>query len=152
MSRQRPHKQNSPASERGLTLLEVMAAVTILALATSALLIGINRDFDKAVDSNQLRIVKMLSTKKMEEVLLFYTSGNQSQTLETSGNFESDGYPQFEWSLEEEELNLTTEEEKRDGREDQILYKVTLTVKYKKEDGTDAEYKLSSVVEPPKQE
>jgi|GEM_PF-1340614 len=152
MSGRRLRRWSGAVREKGLTLLEVMAAVTILALATSALLITINKDFDNSVESHNLRLAKMLAVKKMEEVLLFYTSESTTSTLDSSGTFESDGYPQFEWVVEDEEMNLTTDDEKKDGKEDQILYKITLTVRYKKGDGSDAEYKLSSIVEPPKRQ
>jgi len=147
---QKPKKSNNKQS--GLTLVEIMVAVTIISLAVAVILVNINRDFDSAIDSHNLRIVKMLATKKMEDVLLFYNSEDQSGGMDASGDFSEEGYPQFSWSVEEEELNLTTEEEIQDGEEDRIVYKVTLTVTYKKKDGTDAEYRLSAVVEPKEDE
>lgn len=145
-------KQKNNNKQSGLTLVEIMVAVTIISLAVSVILININRDFDSAIDSHNLRIVKMLATEKMEDVLLFYNEADPTETMDASGDFSEKGYPQFKWTVEEEELNLTTDEEIQDGEEDRIVYKITLTVTYKKKDATDAEYRLSTIVEPKENE
>ncbi len=129
--RDAPSRCVSGPSRRGITLLEVMAAVTILAVAVMVLLSQFSESLDLSVNTRHLRQAQVYAAQKMEEVVQAWLLGDKAPgegADETSGAFDENG--EYTWELLGEEINLTTEEEQQDGEEDYIVQKVILEVKY----------------------
>ena len=93
------HSRTHPKS--GFTLIEVMAAVLIIAIVLIALLIEKGRSFKNTLVTHNHRIALMLATSKMEEL----KSGIETQS---TGEFEE--HSGFSWKLEQESFIVEVEE------------------------------------------
>lgn len=78
---------------RGFTLLEVMAALAVMAVAITVLLVERNTAIERTGRTQNRRAALQLAEEKMQEILL---------GLETAGAGEFDGRPGFQWSVSEE--------------------------------------------------
>jgi general secretion pathway protein I len=101
---------------RGFTLLEVMAAVAIMAAALTVLLVERNVAVRRTARTNDRRVAVRLAEEKIHEILLGMEEGN-------GGSFES--FPAFRWSAEE-----SMESVEKDGGEIGILRRIAVTVTF----------------------
>lgn len=100
------------AGERGLTFLEVMAALAIVAIALLALETVNTRAIEVGGDAMALRRAKALAYWKMEEI----ASGSDAGS---GGPF--DGLPGYEWESAEQDVEVA---------EGVVLRQVTVSVHY----------------------
>jgi len=79
----------------GFTLMEVMIAMTILAIALVAIFQSQSQSISMSTDSRFMTTASLLAQSKMVEVEVASTLDNQSK----DGDFGPD-YPQYIWHLE----------------------------------------------------
>lgn len=107
-------------SWQGFSLLEVMAALAILAMTVTSLLVVRNNAILAAGKACELQRVKLLLEQKMGEIVLgIETRG--------SGNFQDSGYGEYWWSAVAETVVLNIP--KANPVHPVLLKKITLTVK-----------------------
>jgi prepilin-type N-terminal cleavage/methylation domain-containing protein len=87
------------AAQAGFTLVEVLVALLIVATTIATLQTVSNATLRLAVETNRLRIAKMLLRAKAEEVCSGVEQG-------TGGTF--DGFPGYEWSVAATEVPIDT--------------------------------------------
>jgi general secretion pathway protein I len=104
------------AGRKGFTLLEVMAAVAIMATALTVLLVERNVAVRRTARTNDRRIASRLAEEKIHEILLGIEQ-------ESAGSFEA--YPAFRWSVEE-----GFESVEREGQEIGTLRRIAVTVTF----------------------
>ena len=111
MSMERPSSNPRPSSgpgargserphQRGFTLIEVLVALFIAATAIAALQSVANETVKASVETNRVRIAKMLLRLKAEE----FAAGVEQAT---SGTFE--GFPNYEWEVTNDQVIPVTE-------------------------------------------
>ncbi len=108
------NRSAEPRKETGFTLLEVMIAVAILAIALVAVLQSQTSGIDMAYDSQVITTAALLAQQKIADIQTAIASGEKS--IDGSDNF--DDYPSFSWEIESETSDVKN------------LLKVTLTIKY----------------------
>jgi len=81
--------------ESGFTLMEVMIAMTILAIALVAIFQSQSQSISMSTDSRFMTTASLLAQSKMVEVEAASTLDNQTK----DGDFGPD-YPQYVWHLE----------------------------------------------------
>jgi serine O-acetyltransferase len=92
----------SPKNEdRGFTLLEVMAAVVILAIALLALLHANNQSLLLKARAQNLTTATLLAQEKLSEISLDTASLEDSE----EGDF-GENFPNWHWTLENEETDI----------------------------------------------
>ncbi|GEM_PF-2985928 len=112
-----------PASGRtarrrgGFTLLEVMAALAVVAVSLTVLLVERNTAIRRTARTNDRRIAVQLASEKLDEILLGVEG-------ESSGAFET--HPGFRWSAEE-----SLESFEAEGRGEGTLRRVDVTVRFR---------------------
>jgi len=84
-----------PSDGRGFTLLEVMVAVAILAIAMVAILKANVQSLDTLIETRERTTVSMLAASKMAEV----EAVGAADWSEFQGDFGED-YPGFTWRVE----------------------------------------------------
>ncbi len=84
-----------PSAGRGFTLLEVMVAVAILAIAMVAILKANVQSLDTLIETRERTTVSMLAASKMAEV----EAVGAADWSEFQGDFGED-YPGFTWRVE----------------------------------------------------
>ncbi|RME76952.1 MAG: type II secretion system protein, partial [Planctomycetota bacterium] len=90
---ERGRSQAVRGAQAGLTLIELLVTLAIVAGAIAALQYSASQAYRSAVETNHIRIAKMLLRTKAEEVFAGVETG-------TGGGFE--GYPEaFSWSVSE---------------------------------------------------
>ena len=132
------------AHSKGLTLIEVVAAVTIFSIAVFGLLSTVNSDTKGLHEAKLLRTALQLAQEKMDELLVWHLTAPEGENFASTGQWEE--YPGFSWSLQQEEIDLRTEDEINEGKDPYTVMKTTLTVKYPRADGTKGEVKLCVVL------
>ncbi|MHC4779865.1 MAG: prepilin-type N-terminal cleavage/methylation domain-containing protein [Planctomycetota bacterium] len=118
-------------NDRGFTLLEVMAAVAIMAVALTVLLVERNVAVRRTAHTNDRRIACRLAEEKLNEILLGIEEG-------TAGEF--DDVPNFRWSAQE-----SLEAIERDGQEQGNLRRVSVTVAFPLRNAEDSVTLAASV-------
>ena len=101
--------------EAGFTLLEVLAAVVIIGVALTVVMVDRNESVKRVALTENYRTATMLAQQKLSEVLLGLEGG-------TAGEFEE--YGNFSWKL------LDGSEDFLQGERAGSLSAVTLTVTY----------------------
>lgn len=94
----------------GFTLLEVMAAVAILALTLVVLLSIITNNMRATAHAQMVTTATFLARGKMvsmEDVII--ETGFQDLNEDDEGTFEEDGFPAFNWASSVEKIQLPTE-------------------------------------------
>jgi prepilin-type N-terminal cleavage/methylation domain-containing protein len=97
-------------NERGFTLLEVMAAVAILALTLVVLLSVITNNVRSTTHSQMITTATFLARGKMvslEDTII--ENGFQDLDEEEEGTFEEEGFPSFSWTSAIEKIELPTD-------------------------------------------
>ncbi|MBC8131389.1 MAG: prepilin-type N-terminal cleavage/methylation domain-containing protein [Deltaproteobacteria bacterium] len=100
----------SRRSSAGFTLLEVMAAVAILALTLVVLLNIITSNVRATTHSHMITTATFLARGKMvslEDKII--EKGFQDLNEEENGTFEEDGFPSFSWESIVEKIELPSE-------------------------------------------
>jgi prepilin-type N-terminal cleavage/methylation domain-containing protein len=106
------------ARQQGLTLIELLITLGIVAGAIAGLQYSASRANRMAVETNHVRIAKMLLKKKAEEVFA---------GVETSSGGSFEGYPEaFTWSASETTVPLDTSGENQTA----VVRLVTVEVRY----------------------
>lgn len=108
-------------AERGFTLMEVLVALLIVAMAVSLMQSMASDGIDLAIETNHKRVAKMLLHQKAEEVIVDYETS-------TSGSF--DGYPGYEWLVSTTDVPVGEEGEAS-------IRLVTVSVRYPSLYGSD---------------
>ena len=85
----------TPVKKNGFTLMEVMIAMTILAIALVAVFQSQSQSVSMSADSRFMTTAALLAQSKMAEIEAGAALGNRKE----DGNFGSD-YPQYTWHLE----------------------------------------------------
>ncbi|MFH1423003.1 MAG: prepilin-type N-terminal cleavage/methylation domain-containing protein [Planctomycetota bacterium] len=145
-----PYRQNNKAysaqnSKSGITLLEVMLAVVIIAVFVTLLTVSRDDIMSKAINTNSLRTARMLASQKMEAVILADMLDDESMEM-ASGSF--DNYPGFSWYSTSEEISIitTTEREENPSIDERYVKRLTVGITYEKEDGTKDFYRLATIL------
>jgi prepilin-type N-terminal cleavage/methylation domain-containing protein len=97
-------------SDPGFTLLEVMAAVAILALTLVVLLSVITNNVRSTTHSQMITTATFLARGKMvslEDTII--EKGFQDLDEEDDGTFEEEGFPSFTWTSAIEKIELPTD-------------------------------------------
>ena len=97
-------------AQRGFTLLEVMAAVAILALTLVVLLDVITNNVRATTHAQMMTTATLLARGKVvavEDIVLQKGFQNMDQTQE--GTFEEEGAPLFSWQSKIEKIELPTD-------------------------------------------
>jgi Tfp pilus assembly protein PilE len=139
-------------AESGITLLEVMLAVVIIAVFVYPLTASREDILAKAHNSNLLRTARMLACQKMEEFLLAQVSEATTETAQ-GGTFEK--YPGFSWSQTTEDVSIISEKDREDNPEviDIYVNHITITVEYENYEGIKkSQYSLSTILPSEQQE
>jgi general secretion pathway protein I len=111
-------------STKAFTLIEILAALSILALAVTSLIVVRNKSIDRADQSIELRKLRMLTEWKMGEIM----SGLEKKS---NGVFPGDLYSGYYWKTETK--NITEQGTSLDGNTQSVKMKrVILTVASKK--------------------
>lgn len=131
-------------SGRGLTLIEVVAAVTIFSVAVFGLLATVNGDTKGLHEAKTLRTALQLAQEKMDELLIWHLTAPEGENFPSTGEWED--HPGFSWTIEQEEIDLRTEEEINEGKDPYTVMKMTLTVRYPKAGREKGEVKLCVVL------
>jgi type II secretion system protein I len=108
--------------EAGFTLVEVMVALLIVATSIAALQAISNATLRSAVETNSLRIAKMLLRGKAEEVAAGVETGS-------GGSFDDQGFAGYTWDVAQATLQAGEEE---------TVVQVTVSVHYPTLRGEDA--------------
>lgn len=93
-------------SEAGFTLVEVMVALMIVATSIAALQSISSASLRAAVETNHLRVAKMLLRAKAEEIAAGAETG-------AGGDFEEQGFHGYAWAASEQQLQAGEEESVR---------------------------------------
>lgn len=102
--------RRGPVSQRGFTLLEVMAAVAILALTLVVLLNVITNNVRSTTHSHMITTATFLARGKMvalEDKII--EKGFQDMDEEDEGSFDEEGFGQFSWTSIVEKIELPTD-------------------------------------------
>lgn len=104
----------------GFTLIEILAALSILAIAVSSLVIVRNNSIDVASEAIQVRICKMLAEQKMGELMAKIEKRR-------AGKFADKKYSAYTWKTKSKKITETATGE--DGQVTQVeLKRIVLTV------------------------
>jgi prepilin-type N-terminal cleavage/methylation domain-containing protein len=93
--------------ERGLSLIELLAAIALFSIVVVSFVHLRNNAIVQASDANDLRILRYLAEYQIGELRLGYDAEkNKIETGDVGGNFENLGpdYEAYEWSAQIEEL------------------------------------------------
>jgi len=128
------------SSPEGFTLLEVLVAVSILALAASTLLVIRNNATQQSFEAFNLRVATQLASTKMQQMLL----ADDPMTAVGRGEFPQ--HPRYKWESTVTEMSI--------GKDIPLLSdvpvkQVTLTVTYPVARGETKSFKWVSLVPPP---
>jgi general secretion pathway protein I len=87
--------------DRGFTLLEVMVALAVLALAMVALSDAVGGALRNHVRARQLDVATLLARMKLNELTArFEEEGFRDADQSEDGDFEDDGHPEISWKME----------------------------------------------------
>jgi general secretion pathway protein I len=102
----------------GFTLLEVMAAMSIIAIALIALLASQSQSISIASEAKFSTTAALLAQSKMAEI----ETRTEDELIYDSGDF-GDDFPDYSWEMEVQDVVFTDEEEFTD-----YLKQVDLTI------------------------
>lgn len=127
---------------RTFTLVEVMISIAIIGTTLVSLLIIRNRAIEDIAVINEARVLRVLAEKKIAEIEIGVEENE-------SGDFSNEGYPEFQWEMVQEILEITEnagvpspeeeppEEETGEGNT-YALNQITLIIQY----GLESRYEL----------
>jgi prepilin-type N-terminal cleavage/methylation domain-containing protein len=119
------------SGERGFTLVEILVALLIVATTIATLQVVSSATLRGAVETNRIRIAKMLLRQKAEEIAAGVEQG-------AGGSFE--GFPGYEWEASEQETPVTPESAGTQGGQPvmpESVRTVTVLVRYPTAEGGD---------------
>lgn len=142
VSRPRRRKEES-----GLVLLDVLFAVFVLGIAALYLVEARSNSITCALNTARLRIARMLASQKMEEVLVNELSQEPDENFASSGAFDEEGYPGFEYSIDSEDVSISTEEDLEDPEKtERFVRRLSVTVIYKGEGNKEEDFSLTTIL------
>ncbi len=107
--------EHEASDERGFSLLELVVAVTLLAVFVLPVLQILAQSRVRAIRYTQLRTVKALAQQKIHDHIHYVENA-----LDRDGTFENEGYPSWSWQIAEPQLRAQSE---------QIVLEYTITVR-----------------------
>lgn len=105
-------KRYKPHGRRGFTLLEMLLAMTLLAVFLLPLMLIISRSKVRAIKFSQQRELRDLAQRKLFDRIHYYIE-------EEAGDFSEDGRPEWTWEVPQAEMI---------GRGDQPLLEYVIVV------------------------
>ncbi|HPY74139.1 MAG: prepilin-type N-terminal cleavage/methylation domain-containing protein [Planctomycetes bacterium] len=109
---------------KGFTLLEVMVALSILALATTTLIVVRNNGISQAADSKEQRRLTALLEQKIGEL----TIGLEKRK---GGVFEEPGYENYIWNTTISDEIIESSPDNKGKKYQIFMNKITLIVQHK---------------------
>jgi hypothetical protein len=133
-------------SESGLVLLDIVFAILFLSIAAMYLVESRGNAIRRSSKTHNLRIARMLASKKMEEFLTNELATEPDASFASEGDFEEDKYPAFSFAIYEEVESISTEDDLEDPeRRDWSVRKITVVVRYKGDLGMEEEFTLTTI-------
>ena len=123
----RRHRQH----RSGFTLIEVLATMVLLAIVLPVAMRGISISLAAAAKAKNLSIAASLAESKLNDLLTQAQSGGSGGGSAMSGDFATDGHPEFHWNYDSAQ---------RDYGVTEVQLKVTWL-----ERGQPAEYNLGTM-------
>lgn len=108
--------------QNGFTLLEVMIAISILAIAFTAVFGSQGRGISLSIEAD----FNNTATFLLQEKLAYLKSGI-SDLVDSEGDF-GEEYPEYEWRIRVEEYSFNNVEALK--MLDDVFYKVAITISY----------------------
>lgn len=96
-------KQNTLRSRKGFTLLEIMIAVSVLAIGLVAILQSQTQGLNLAADAQIMTTSALLTQQKMADVQTAIASGEND--VDGSGDF-GDEHPSYSWEVSTEPTDI----------------------------------------------
>lgn len=132
--------------ESGLVLLDIVFAILFLSIAAMYLVESRSNAVRRSTNTHNLRIARMLATKKMEEFLANEVAAEPDASFACDGNFEEDKYPAFTFLIYPEDVPISTDEDLEDPEHREwTVRRVTVTVGYKGDLGMEEEFTLTTI-------
>jgi hypothetical protein len=127
-------------------LLDIVFAILFLSVAALYLVESRSNAIRRSTNTHNLRIARMLATKKMEEFLANEVAAEPDASFSCDGNFEEDKYPAFSFAIYEEAEVLSTDEDLEDQEHREwTVRKITVAVRYKGDLGREEEFTLTTI-------
>ena len=92
--------------DSGFTLLEIMVALSIIAIALTVLLTSQSQSLSLAREAKFDTIASLLAQSKVAEI----EAGSGNELQEDTGDF-GDDFPDYSWEIKHENVSLSGEEE-----------------------------------------
>ncbi len=135
-----------PEDQAGIVLVDILFAIFVLGIAALHFVDARSNTMRRAHSTARLRIARMLTSQKMEEILLNEVS-QEPQELQESGTFEDEGYSDFSFDIEEEEVSISSEEDLKDPEKtEKFVRRLTVTVTYPGQRGTEDTFSLTTIL------
>jgi len=139
-------KRKLRSQEAGIVLLDVLFAVFVLGIAALYLAETRSNTIVRAGGTARLRIARMLASKKMEEILVNEVS-EEDQGVPTDGTFEDDGYSDFTYDVDVEDISISTDEDLEDPEKRQWnVRRVTVIVTYPGENKQKETFSITTIL------
>ena len=108
-------------NNQAFTLLEVMVAMAILAMAVTTLLVVRNNSIDQAARAIEIRLIRTLLEQKTGEIASGIEKGS-------SGVFAREGYPEYAWHSHISKTRLKSSADTEGKVHEAVLNKITVRV------------------------
>ena len=140
------NQSRRPDGESGLVLLDIVFAILFLSVAALYLVESRSNAIRRSTKTHNLRIARMLATKKMEEFLTNELAVEPDASFSSEGTFEEDKYPAFSYAIYEESESISTAEDLEDTeRREWTVRKITVAVRYSGDLGVEEEFTLTTI-------
>jgi hypothetical protein len=127
-------------------LLDIVFAILFLSVAALYLVESRSNAIRRSTKTHNLRIARMLATKKMEEFLTNELAAEPDASFSSEGTFEEDKYPAFSYAIYEESESISTAEDLEDPeRREWMVRKITVVVRYSGDLGKETEFTLTTI-------
>jgi Tfp pilus assembly protein PilV len=139
-------KPRRPDGESGLVLLDVVFAILFLGIAALYLVESRSNAIRRSGNTHNLRIARMLATKKIEEFLANEVAAEPDASFSSEGTFEEEKYPAFSFAIYEENESISTSDDLEDPeRREWTVRKITVVVRYSGDLGREEEFTLTTI-------
>lgn len=135
-----------PDGESGLVLLDIVFAILFLSVAALYLVESRSNAIRRSGNTHNLRIARMLASKKMEEFLANEVATEPDASFSSEGTFEEEKYPAFSFAIYEESESISTADDLEDPeRREWMVRKITVVVRYSGDLGREEEFTLTTI-------
>lgn len=128
----------SRSARAGFTLLELIIAITMLAVFIVPMLKTLGESWNRAKSYTRQRQIKSYAQNKLHDHINFVEDANRN-LVGYDGTFEEEGEEDWEWVIDPPQL-------KSQGEQLLLEYRITVTVPSKDEDSTESEAPVSYTV------